>query len=698
MSSPNAALRSVAASAAVDDFEDRLHAEPVFVAAQIAFGLKLALTVLVFDPQAFDAFSLVKSAVGHSLSLVLVVLLLGLVAVRGRRVLIWSPLHVLIGLLVIAYAASSALALDLHVALFGAWRRYLGLTQMLDGAAVYAGAVLLVRDTRDLMRLGIVTLATAAVVLLYMIVQQFGLDPVTYIQGPNLRPFGAFGQPDLAGGYTGVIAVTALAIAWRLPDVRWRAGAVGVAGISLVAMLLTNVRGGLLAVGVGFVALVAIVLWHQAPSRQVLARLGAAALVALVVILASPLRSRLFFDVTTDLSLQSRLDTWGTALGLMLQRPLFGLGPDNFAIAYPAARTERSVFLNAGELQNSTHNWLLQVGTSVGFVGLLIFLAMLALSVVLAARLARRDDPTAIALVPLAAFFGQGLVTIGDPSLDWIPWLAVGLIAGADGTRLVASRGSRRARRHAPTFSPRALTNATLVLAAGAALATSAAARDRIEASEHFRLSEAYQDAGRGTEAFTEARAVLALDPRRAEHWSGVGAALNVVNSPIQAGAAFAEAARLGPSQPIFWRNLALMRVRINDPTGAVAAVARAEAADPWDATTRDLSARLSLSLGKTERAASEGHLAARLRPFDATLYETPVQADVDLGRLRDAEDLLRGGLKEIQAPESFQLHILLAQVLARENRVNEARTEIEIALAIKPGDPTALQVQEQIK
>jgi O-antigen ligase/Flp pilus assembly protein TadD len=695
-----AATRAARRAAAIDpveelDFIERLRTDPLFIAAQVVFGLKLALTVLLFDPQAFDAFSLVKSAAAHATSLVLAVLLLGLVVTHGRRVLVWSPMHLAVAALIACYAAATVLALDPQVAVFGTWRRYLGFTQMADDAVVYVAAVLLLPTARDLARLAIVTLATGAVVVLYMFMQQLGLDPVKYVEGP--RPIGTLGQPDLSGGYAGIVASTALAVAVYVRSPRQRVLFGALAAAALLAALFTNVRGGLIGLGLGFLVVVALVfVGERRPSRRVVAGIGVAAVLALIAVLASPLRARLGPGFVSDASAQSRLDTWGTALDLILRRPLLGLGPDNFAVAYPAFRTSQSVVLSGSELQNSTHSWLLQIATSTGILGLLAFLAVLGLGAWFGLGLARRGQPAALALVPLGAFFGQGLVTINDPGVDWIPWLCLGVIAGASGVRSAAP--ARRKRAPALSVPWRTRAGAVAAVAFVTFIVAAAAARDRVAASEHFNVSEQLVGANRGTEAIVEAQAALALDSRRPEYWSAVGAALNSDNKIAVASAAFAQAVRIGPSQPTFWRNLALMRLLLNDTRGAFAALERAIAADPWDGEAHDLLARVALLLGDNQRAAREGHLAAELRLHEPTVYEAPVAADIALGRLKEAEDLLRTGLTRATLNESISLHVLLAQVLHAAKRDAEARQELVIALTLDPSNKAALELQQQYR
>jgi len=655
-------------------------------------ALKIVLVVLIFDPQIIDAFALVKSATAHTASLALGVLLVALIAVHGRRILVWNWAHLALGGLLVLFAASSVVALDQETAVFGIWRRYLGLGQMLDNALLYCAAVILVPTVRDALRLAVVALTTAGVVVLYMFLQRLGLDPVTYTTGPTQVPPGTFGQPDVAGAYVAIAGTTAFAIALWVAHPVLRAGSFAFALACFVAALFTNTRAGFIGIGFGWLAVVALVaLWPGRVRRAALVGLVGAAGVAVVGLVATPLGERFgsLASLLSDRSAQSRLEIWGTALRLIQGRPLLGLGPDNFGIGYPAFREERSVFLSAGELQTSTHNWFLHIATSAGALGTLAFFAVLVIGVVFAIRLARLGHPASLVLVPLTAFFGQGLVGINDIGTDWIPWLCLGVIAGASGRRLSAD---------VPRPYPSWFAAVAGTIAVVAGVVAIAAGNQRVIASDHFGRSEGLVAANRGAQAVPEAIAAVQLDPRRAEYWSGLGVALNAAGNVLPAGAAFAEAGRLKPSQPIFWSNLALMRLFLQDKEGASLALSKATAADPYDPPSRDLAARVALLLNDAEKASREGHLAVELQPTVPGIYEAPVLADIRIGKLKEAEDMLRSGLTLIKPPAAIGLHVLLAQVLHAEKRDTDARAEVAAALAIDPLDRAALQLQQEYK
>ncbi len=129
----------------------------------------------------------------------------------------------------------------------------------------------------------------------------------------------------------------------------------------------------------------------------------------------------------------SRIQLWRAAAGLWRQRPLLGIGPDNFRRHY-------------GEVLDQSHwddrihanSWYMETAATLGTVGVLALLAFMASLVVLARRAWMNADsdshrPLVFAVVlALAAFFVHGLV---DYFMSFTPtsglfWLLTGTLVG----------------------------------------------------------------------------------------------------------------------------------------------------------------------------------------------------------------------------------------------------------------------------
>jgi Tfp pilus assembly protein PilF len=386
-----------------------------------------------------------------------------------------------------------------------------------------------------------------------------------------------------------------------------------------------------------------------------------------------------------DPSVTQRLAAWEASLKLLAGRPLLGLGPDNFAVGYKSVETLEGVLASFGETFNSTHNWFLYFATSAGIVGACAALAVVAMVGIAGWRLARSGDVAALAVVPFAAYLGQGIVDVNDISLDWVFWAAAGAIAATAPRALWSLPKPSRG----PVWSA-----GTAVCLTVLALVAAAPSFGRITASETFKTSLLYAQEGNAPLAIEAARISIALDPRRAEYWNAFGSALAVSGNASAAATAFADAAARAPWEAGYQRNIALQKVRTGDFTGAQAAIQRSLALDPFDADSLDIEARFTFNRGDFEGAARLGELAVRLRPVDVPKYEVPAQAYFQLKRYDDAEKLLKSGLSKVDDPH---LHVLLALTYIGEGKRDAALQELDRALALAPANPEALAIRQQL-
>jgi O-antigen ligase/Flp pilus assembly protein TadD len=667
---------------------DAAVSDPIIRVAQLLIVAKIALVVYTFYPPAADAFALTKSVVSHSSAFAVAGVLLA-IGIRDRRLFAWSPIHIAVLALVCTFALSTVFALDQTIALFGAWRRYLGLDQMLDHAVLFLGVATVFRTRADRGRLAVALIAIAVPVCVYALLQWSGHDFVQYVQAPGTRPLGTFGQPDTAGAFFGVVTACALAAAFW-PWARWGIALRALAGVlAIVAVSVgyaTGTRGTFLGVVGGLAGFAVIVLIGQTrfqteSKRATVVVAAGALLMALTLVLVAPALAPVFQG-----SGESRLEIWQTALRAVAGRPLLGVGPDNFAAAYPSLHDIRAALLSPGELQNSTHNAALYVATSAGLLGLLAWAAMLVLAIVRAVSVAASRDPDALVLVLIGAYLGQALVTITDLGLEWMPFVAAGLAAASWVERPQPNPAGRKQDWGALS----AFGVVTLI----AFVLLSQAQLSRLTASEAIAAAEALRANGHPLAAIDYARQALQVDNRRAEHWSIFATALNDAGNPGAARSGFEEATQRQPWNPLYWQNIALTYLAQGDEVHALAAIDRAIAADPYSARSRDLAARFAFNKGAWDRALMEGTMAVRIDPTNLDEYEAPVRAAIHLQDWQQAEALLRTGLVQ---RETAHFHVLLALVYADSGRHADAVSEVTRALALAPGDPEATQLQQQI-
>jgi Flp pilus assembly protein TadD len=369
-------------------------------------------------------------------------------------------------------------------------------------------------------------------------------------------------------------------------------------------------------------------------------------------------------------------------------RPLFGVGPDNFAVGYPTARSDATVQLDGLDVsQNSTHSWPMYVLTSAGIAGALAFIGVLTAAIMGAVRIGRRREAAAFALIPLAAYVGQSLVTITDPSLDWIAWTSLGVIAAAT-TRGLALGRSVIVQRMAVAVAVGCFLLLIPVLAD---------ARTRIRASELAAQAEYLIGVKRPMDAVAAAGEVTRLDPRRGTSWARFATVLSVAGSPSGARTAYVEASAREPWQPLWQRDIGLQWLALGDARRATDALTEAVRLDPHDAVSFDLLARLAINSGDDAAAVRYGDRAVALFPLRVAFYDAPVVAHQRRGEWDVAERELRQALQFASEPEAPHLHVLLARLYEAAGRNTEARDELAWLLAHVPNDPDVAALKARL-
>jgi Tfp pilus assembly protein PilF/O-antigen ligase len=562
---------------------------------------------------------------------------------------------------------------------------------MLDNVLLFVAVGVLFRDLRSLRLLAFVVFGTAIPVLIYAVVQRLGLDPLQFT-ATTLVPITTIGNPDIAGAYLAMVGISALGVAFllarRLPRTYLVALAV-IGGACVAGSYLTVVRGGLIALAGGWAAIVLLALVTPSFGRRWRIGVIGFGVVLALSIAVSPIASRLRLDtLTSDASAQSRFELWEVAEKAVAARPALGIGPDNLVAFYPANRAERSIAINAGEAQNSTHDVWLYVATSAGLIGLAAFVALVALLIERAIRMARRGALGALALIPLAAYLGQSLVGVNEVVVDWVFWLSAGIIAVSGAEPL------RRPRNGWP--APRDARVAGVLAIAVAILLIVVTVPPRIAAGEALLASEAFSAAGRGQEAILYGQDGIAADARRAETWSTYGTTLTNAGRLTAAIAAFDTAAARQPWLSQNWKNLAIVWAQLGNRGAAIVSARRAVRADPYDGDAREILATLEYDAGDYARAASEGELAIKYRisPQIST-YFTTVSAYVQLKDFARAETVARAGIAAF--PTASRLRLQLAAILADRGDKAGALAIIDAVLVDDPTNADAKVLRQAL-
>jgi O-antigen ligase/Flp pilus assembly protein TadD len=609
--------------------------------------VEVAIFVLAFDPSIQNVFDLTKATFTHALAWGLFGALIVIALGEGVRIP-RSPVFLAFYVVVAVEVLTTITAQDRYVALYGEVGRYLGLTTHAVLALLAVAIAVSIDYPRRNSWLAWTIGAAATLAGLYAVQQALGRDPVQWVDAdPRLRPFSTFGNADFYGQFLAVVAIGCAAVLVFVKQSVRSTGVVALLAVFSVAlMLVVQTRGSFLGIVAGGVVIAPLWLRRAGLSRRVLTRFALASAVAaaafVVMLVATPLGSRLL-DIGRGIGLRDRVLLYQSAFQMFLDHPFLGVGFENFAVAYPRyQQAEWFAIAGMNTTSTSAHDWILHVAATTGIVGLLANVALLAAFTIHVWRRARDPDAAGVmvALAAIAAFYGSGLVLPGAQSIQWIPWVCVGVALASE-----LRHGAARVVRAFPSLRPPAFVQVLIV----AGLASVGFGQlGALEANRAAQSAEGAIGTGNASRAVAMARTATTADPGRAVYWNDLGRSLELVPDPVAARGAYRQATSRSPYTPAFWWNLGRMEQAFAQQNEAGAreaayeAMRRAIAADPQNPDTFDRFARMQLALGDYAGAIESEQKAIALFPTIPGYYITLAHSLIEAGRLPEARQVLR--------------------------------------------------------
>lgn len=177
----------------------------------------------------------------------------------------------------------------------------------------------------------------------------------------------------------------------------WKAIGWGSMLLLVAGVVRTGSRGG-------FVGLAALAIWMilqvRPRRRRFMVALGVGAGALVVMLTASPATRERFTSIlhpTEDYNYtyrEGRMQVWRRGLSYMAQRPVLGVGVQDFPVAEGVLSGKKNE--GSGIKYSAAHNMFVQIGAELGVLGLLVFIRMLWASAAgcrRVLRFARRVDP-----------------------------------------------------------------------------------------------------------------------------------------------------------------------------------------------------------------------------------------------------------------------------------------------------------------
>ena len=420
---------------------------PVPAALRILLTGLLVAVPLVFDPR-------VRLVGGRPKYLLLVaggaVAAVLLVALRPFRAgpLVW-PVLAFVGWAAVSAAASE----HRTTALFGYPGSYDGLLTNAALAAVCLAAARVGGRPKHVRRMlsalyfgaGGATLAFAAGQLLDLkLAPGRGWEWGRASDVPNVIG-STFGNPNHLASFLAILLPLGVALA-VLGNRRTRVAASVVGAAAIAGLAVTVSRGGVAGAIAGVVALALLFRRELRPYRRIAAVVGAAVAAAAVVLCLvlgalgmTKIDPTALGRVGTGSTADLRVELWSTAWRITADHPVTGVGPDVFAIVFPAYESGRFIVVfGAYTVAYGAHNVFLNILADLGVPGLAAFLLVLAVWGRVTARAwaqlaeagpSGRERRFLLGAITAAvfAYLVQGCVNNQEVSLSLCFWALVGL-------------------------------------------------------------------------------------------------------------------------------------------------------------------------------------------------------------------------------------------------------------------------------
>ena len=465
-----------------------------------------------------DKFALPKLALGLVVAgLLFAVVMEGAVWRRWQRDP-WPPALACAFLLGLACATAAA---DRPLAsVLGTHADYNGLLYYVPGIACFLAAAALIRTVRTLDRLVWAISVCTVPVVGYAFVQLAGLDPIPWSLTFDGRAFSTLGQPLVLGGYLATILPCLIWLASRRTGAE-RAALLAECAAVAVALIGTLTRGALLGAAAGLLVGVGL----YGPRRLHGRSLVLAGIVTMIVVAAGAgaawaahaTPSRLQSAIT----IEERVDLWRAAASMFIDRPLLGVGPDQFATHYgehrpSSARGPQTV----DEPPAATpHNELLTVLAAGGLVAGAPYIALWLFAFFRAMRAPPGAKRVAVAATAggVAAYLVQAQFSIPDVSVNVVALTFLGTLFG-----LTSAPNGRRTASTMPRSRSLGGSLTAVRVLAGAALCASAIPLVAADAFDRIGLDRA---SGGSPAAVTRLQLAVRLDPLQAAYLDDLGAA-----------------------------------------------------------------------------------------------------------------------------------------------------------------------------
>jgi putative inorganic carbon (HCO3(-)) transporter len=359
--------------------------DKVFLWMLLAF---VPLVSLAFSPWQVDAVDLTKATILWVWVTVLLALWIAKTLLSDGPAIRRTPVDFVVLIFLGIILLATVFSIHVPTSLLGRYGRYEGLATYFGYALLFFFGSQAFFSYERVRLLVIFFVGSAAIASLYGLVQYAGSDPIAWAGGgfEAQRSFSTFGNPLALAGFLVTIAPIAASTALLFVEKKQKWAWLTVLLLIVTVLWLTFSRGAWLALVIGFLLLF-LLLKNALGRPKWAAFLGVLLLASIVLVIAltagstssttSVAKRAISVLAPTEGSFASRLEIWKSTLAMIKDRPFLGAGPDTFVFRFFKYQTVEYVRLqNRLSVADNAHSYPLQLASTVGLPGAIVFLAL----------------------------------------------------------------------------------------------------------------------------------------------------------------------------------------------------------------------------------------------------------------------------------------------------------------------------------
>ena len=381
----------------------------------LKFGLILLvfLSPLVYWGSTMYPYLTLKVVIFQSLVEILFAIWLTLIIFHKEYRPKWTPLSIILLLLITLLFISSFFGADFHRSFWSAQSRLTGLFLLLHLTALFFMLTAAPVSWRMIWWAGL-AVSVASSVLSF--VEKFFITDIFHSNDPS-RASALFGNPTFLAGYLLMNVFVGLMIAYTEKDKRLKILALICSAISVFGIFLTQTMGDIGGLIIGLFLLAVYFAYYWSYKKTLLGIVAFAVLFGSAFLLTKnnsfwqniPGVSRIATISLSSSNLQNRFIAWESGWEAFKERPLLGWGWENFNIGFNKYYNPKLLGSGPSETYwDKPHNVFLEYLYNGGIVGFLAFLSVLAVFFYQWRKL--KDFSLIFLVFGMMAYLIQGLV------------------------------------------------------------------------------------------------------------------------------------------------------------------------------------------------------------------------------------------------------------------------------------------------